>query len=161
MMHRQADLILIRHGKAEPTSLTGSDADRPLTATGVEDVRRLAAALTPIIVPDTVLISSPYRRTQQTAVLLAAPCERPVLYDDRLGADHSFDAMIDVIREVSAATTIIVGHLPTIAVVSAQLLQMPAVTLDVPPGTALGFRWISRQRMLADLRWMIPPYLVS
>lgn len=160
-MHHQADLILIRHGKAERTSTTGSDIDRSLTATGIDDVRRLATALSPCMVPDSVLISSPFLRTRQTSAHFTAHINSPVLIDDRLGADRSIDDMTDVIREHYATTLIIVGHMPTIAVVTAQLLQMPAVTLDVPPGTAVGLRWISRQRVLADLLWMMPPYLVS
>lgn len=160
-MRHQADLILIRHGKAERSSATGRDADRALMDVGVDDVRRLATALTPIMLPDSVLISSPFLRTRQTATLLAAPLSCPVSFDDRLGADKSNDGMVEVIREYCSATLIIVGHMPTIAVVAAQLLQLPSVTLDVPPGTAIGMRWVSRQRMLVDLLWMIPPYLVS
>jgi phosphohistidine phosphatase len=160
MMRHQADLILIRHGKAERTSTTGSDIDRSLTATGADDVRKLASALSPCMGPDSVLISSPFLRTRQTSAHFTAAINSPLLFDDRLGAERSIDEMTDVIREHYAATLIIVGHMPTIAVVTAQLLQMSAVTLDIPPGTAVGLRWISRHRMLADLLWMMPPYLV-
>lgn len=160
-MRHQADLILIRHGKAERTSVTGLDADRPLSATGVDDIRRLSMILGSAMLSDSVVMTSPFLRTQQTAAILAASVDRAVVVEDRLAADRSTDDMLELIRDQRSSPLLVIGHMPTIAVVTAQLLQLPSVTLDVPPGTAIGMRWVSRPRMLVDLLWMIPPYLVS
>lgn len=62
-MHR---LILLRHGKAEAVSATGSDFDRGLTDRGRRDCALMGRVLADAgLAPDLVLVS-PARRTQET-----------------------------------------------------------------------------------------------
>ena len=60
-------LWLLRHGEAEPRAR--SDAERPLTAAGREEVLSAAAHL--LGRPLTTIIASTYLRAQQTAALVA------------------------------------------------------------------------------------------
>jgi len=60
-------LYLLRHGKADWPEWTAPDDERPLTEEGIEEMRRVAAALKRLkVVPDHIL-SSPLPRALKTA----------------------------------------------------------------------------------------------
>jgi len=60
-------LFLLRHGKADWPEWTAPDDERPLTEEGIEEMRRVAAALKRLkVVPDQIL-SSPLPRALKTA----------------------------------------------------------------------------------------------
>ena len=64
-----ADLVLLRHGIAEPRQAGQDHPDRPLTAAGRQRTQRVMAALVQRGVRVDRLLSSPYRRALQTAEL--------------------------------------------------------------------------------------------
>jgi phosphohistidine phosphatase len=60
-------LFLLRHGKADWPEWTAPDDERPLTEEGIEEIRRVAAALKRLkVVPDQIL-TSPLPRALKTA----------------------------------------------------------------------------------------------
>jgi phosphohistidine phosphatase len=63
------DLILWRHAEAEAGA---PDLERRLTPRGREDAARVAAWLRERLPPDFVVLASPARRAQETALALAA-----------------------------------------------------------------------------------------
>ncbi len=66
------NLLIMRHGEALP--LGGSfrdDSQRPLSAQGQEQVRRVAEGLKQRQLPITLVISSPLVRARQTATIMA------------------------------------------------------------------------------------------
>src|SRR5690348_13518918 len=62
---------LLRHGTAEDTMPGGSDAERKLTATGRDEVRRAAECGHRARVVPTLILSSPYVRAVETAEIAA------------------------------------------------------------------------------------------
>ena len=66
------ELYLLRHGIAESRAISGRDADRRLTAGGAAELRlMLKRALGTGAQPE-VILSSPYRRTLQTAEIASS-----------------------------------------------------------------------------------------
>lgn len=67
-------LLLIRHGTTETVgrSLTGSSTDTPLSEQGRKEARRLSQALVPFALE--AITTSPLRRTQETAQIIAQAC---------------------------------------------------------------------------------------
>jgi phosphohistidine phosphatase len=63
------NLVIMRHGEAEPQYL--SDSERQLTAAGQAEVSQMADWLHHHYSAFDRIFSSPYRRTQQTAAVLA------------------------------------------------------------------------------------------
>ena len=70
MAERQ--IYLVRHGLAEDVSESGADFDRALTPTGVRKMEAAALGLRAIGVQPARVITSPYRRAQETAAVLTA-----------------------------------------------------------------------------------------
>ena len=86
MLGAATTIVLVRHGETAHTvdrAFSGSGgADPGLLETGVEQARRAAAALAADDEPYDVLISSPMRRTRETADVIAAELGLPVEHDD-------------------------------------------------------------------------------
>ena len=81
-----ADLVLLRHGIAEPRQAGQDHPDRPLTAAGRQRTQRVMAALVQRGLCLDRLLSSPYRRALQTAELaLEVGLASELAVDERLG----------------------------------------------------------------------------
>jgi probable phosphoglycerate mutase len=67
-------LLLIRHGSTEAVghALTGSTTDTPLSELGRKEARRLSQAMMPFGLE--AIATSPLRRTQETAQIIAQAC---------------------------------------------------------------------------------------
>ena len=157
---KQLDLILMRHAKAEASSASGADHDRPLTPEGVDDAIRMAQVIAPWIPPGTTIIASPFVRTMQTAGAVATRIGSTVIDDVRLGADRPVEDQLDVIRTFMQGPLIVIGHMPTIAEVALRVMGSFDVHLHVRPGTVMGFTWRSPLRMLGTLELYVPPAVV-
>ena len=113
-----ARLLVLRHGKTEAISASGSDFDRELVDRG----RRNAAAIGEVIgrdmpAPDLVL-ASPAARARQTAdcVLSTLAPGREAVIDERIygGSEATLhDVVLD--HAGGAATVLIIGHNPGMA----------------------------------------------
>ena len=83
-------LYVVRHAKAgSRNEFDGDDIDRPLTNSGREQAKALAARLA--AVSPTVIVSSPYRRCVETVEPLAVAVDLEVRLDERLaefGSEH-------------------------------------------------------------------------
>jgi phosphohistidine phosphatase len=118
------ELILWRHCDAAAGI---PDALRALTARGRDDAQRMARWLAPRLPDACRIVASPATRAQQTVQALKRPyATLPALapgasVDDVLQAAHWPDA---------AATTLIVGHEPTLGAVVGRLLPAHHRTLD-------------------------------
>jgi broad specificity phosphatase PhoE len=77
-------LFLVRHGHATSGPDHRWDTSDPLTETGFEQARELAAHLVELAVPPTRVVSSPAVRALQTAEVCSAALDLPVETDERL-----------------------------------------------------------------------------
>jgi phosphohistidine phosphatase len=83
------DLLVIRHGKAEPRGPDGSDESRRLTDEGRKQLRRSVSGLRKLVPSLDALVSSPLVRAIETAEIVAETYEQrgfeqtPVLEPER------------------------------------------------------------------------------
>ena len=124
-------LILFRHGKAEPESLSGDDFDRRLAPRGVAESAETGARLAEMGLTPQVALVSPAARTRETWAAAAAsfPGARADFETDLYHADSS-----DVRRAAERAgrttsSVMVVGHNPGLHDLTVRLLveaQAPA-----------------------------------
>jgi phosphohistidine phosphatase len=108
------NLAIIRHGKAERYSESGSDRDRALTGRGRRQVEYLARCFDRGQTGPDLIFASPFLRTQQTATILAEALNLPIEYDDRLICDAPVSAALDLLAEIAlrGRAAFFVGHNP-------------------------------------------------
>jgi phosphohistidine phosphatase len=140
-------LVLLRHAKAEPSSGSTPDFDRPLALNGRRQASRVGMALTAAgLVPELVLVSSALR-TRQTWELarghLGGHPKVPAQVHDELYAASVSD-VLDLVRAVDPGikTLLVVGHEPTMAATAAYVADkssddaaLAQVRVGVPTAT--------------------------
>ena len=108
-------LTIYRHAKAERPEGYADDQDRPLTSRGEKDAAEMGGILARVEPPVDWIVSSPSRRTRQTADLLADALKytgqiawHPAVYDSQPGA------LLEVLAAVppNAEHAVLVGHNP-------------------------------------------------
>jgi phosphohistidine phosphatase len=118
-------LILLRHGKAEPDSVSGEDFDRRLAPRGVRESADMGARLCDMgFAPDVALVSTAARaRGTWEAASVAFPNTRPSFEAHLYHADSA--TIRDAARGAlaSCATVMIVGHNPGLQELTVQLLR--------------------------------------
>ncbi len=135
------DLILWRHAEAIESGDDLSDLDRPLTARGERQAKRMAKWLNQQLPATTRVLASPARRTQQTALVL----ERKFRTVPALAPDATPQALLEAARWPNAREPVLViGHQPTLGLVAAQLLTGAPHALAVKKGAVWWLR--SRER---------------
>ncbi len=111
-------IVLVRHGEAE--AARGNDAERALTANGVAQARCTAAWLlrqTGDEGGSLVLLSSPYRRAQQTAAVLGEYLRKPVLTLAEITPDVDPRRALQALEQHMPGNDwlIVVSHMPLLA----------------------------------------------
>jgi phosphohistidine phosphatase len=119
-------LLLMRHadaGDPDPARWP-DDRLRPLTARGIEEHRRVLAALRQRGVRPAVILTSPLERARQTAALTAQTLGGAVEAVDALGEAFSARALLGRLATAEVqATVICVGHEPHLSQFAAVLLH--------------------------------------
>lgn len=153
-------LYLLRHAHAgNAANWTGADADRPLSARGRDQAKRLGVLLAGRgVVPDTI-VSSPKLRARQTANLVADALGVGVATDDLLAEGFELDTLAGLMAGVGGTSLMLVGHDPDFSDLLATLVgaaEMPLrkgamarIDLALPLGPGCGI-----------LRWLLPPELL-
>lgn len=142
-------LVVVRHAKAGKREYwAGPDAERPLSGTGREQARRLAALLPPFG-PDRILSAPPVRCTATMAPLADALAHRlertpdgalvaaePLLGEEGFRADP--DAGLELVRKLAAlpGVTLVCSQGGVIPAALAMLLRRAARPLGVDPDAA-------------------------
>jgi phosphohistidine phosphatase len=94
------ELIIVRHGKAEPGSPTGKDEDRPLARKGERQAKWLGEYFRDHGINPGILIVSPFVRAHDTAKIL----------EPFLGLKLKHSKALEVGEPVSAAASLVVAH---------------------------------------------------
>ena len=135
LAHMACTLYLIRHGIAAPASARTSDADRALTAEGTRKTVRVAQGLHALNVKPEVILSSPLRRAQETAEILAsilAP-DVAVEIDASLAFGHEPQQVLQGLRSHRGAQHLmLVGHQPDMGELASYLLSGSALLAPLP-----------------------------
>lgn len=99
-------VILIRHGAYSPSSIDPSEG---LSAEGKQEVQTLKSQLSAKNIKPTKIFSSPKKRAQQTAAILAD--SKPIETTDLLKGGENPQKIIDAING-EVGTIMLVGHNP-------------------------------------------------
>ena len=141
------DLILWRHAEAVPGSETLADLDRPLTAKGHRQAKRMGEWLNRVLPESARILVSPALRTQATAEAL----ERRFKTVAGLAPDGSIKHLLAETRWPQAReVTVVVGHQPTLGLAAAYLMGAQQVTADNPWRIKKGAIWWIRAKALDD-----------
>ncbi|MEQ8768213.1 MAG: phosphohistidine phosphatase SixA [Planctomycetota bacterium] len=115
------DLFLMRHGRAEHHA--PSDAERALTAEGVELLRGEALGLKRLGVSFDAILASPMRRAQQTAAEIRDSLDLEIEIGTCRGlASGEHDQVLIELGAYGGESVLLVGHLPLISELASRLL---------------------------------------
>jgi len=155
-------LYLVRHAIAEDIGDHEDDSLRPLTEKGREKMRRIALALEELGVQPDLIVSSPYVRASQTAVILAKELKykEELLYSDFLVPMGEPNDMIGEINEkFSVDELMLVGHEPNLSSLASVLLAgSPDLSINLKKGgvCCLSVDDLHYDRK-ATLEWLVTP----
>ena len=152
-------IYLVQHGEAVPAEV---DPERPLSAAGEADVRRMAAALRSGGVSLARVLHSGKRRAEQTAEMLAAALGAAVQAEARSGLNPN-DATASVAQEAASweQDTMLVGHLPFMARLASRLIagREDADIVAFRPGSVLCLERTEQRAW--TIAWMLRPELLA
>lgn len=160
MSARSVELLLLRHAHAgDPMAWDGDDAERPLSARGRKQAKRLARFLEEVGLRADVVITSPKLRARQTAEPVAKSLGLKLRVDDRLAGGLDLDGIDGLLAEAGDPDRpILVGHDPDFTDIASEL-----VGVEVPIAKGAAVR-IDGPRPLVPgsgtLRWLVPPDLL-
>ncbi len=115
------ELFFLRHGEAEAHA--SSDAERRLTPAGENDVRGVIESRRSELAGLELIVTSPYRRAQQTASI-AAQClgfERQLRVAEQLQPGGDPRSLFDFIAGLNVNSLLLVTHQPFVGKVLSQL----------------------------------------
>lgn len=121
------DLILWRHAEAHLAEDGEDDLSRTLTAKGERQAARIAHWLDRQLSDSTRILSSPAKRTEQTAQRL----ERKFKLREELGPQSTASEVLDLVKWGNGSTLppknpiLLIGHQPWIGDIVMQLTQLP------------------------------------
>jgi phosphohistidine phosphatase len=128
-------IYLVRHGIAALASADTHDADRALTAAGTRKMTQAAMGLHRLgIVPD-VILSSPLRRAQETATVLASTLGRELtveIYQPLSPGGAAAELLGGLQPYRSAHHLMLVGHQPDLGELASHLLTGAPEVVPLP-----------------------------
>ena len=145
-------LTLMRHGIAETHA--ESDSERPLTSQGALQVRMIARGLATGGWRPGAILCSPLRRSRETAVLFEEvfPGTDLITLEEVLEADR---ALLPLLERLDLPDPLVVGHIPGINQLAADLMNSP-VAPPFAPATVACFKLST---VGARLLYLLPPQL--
>ncbi|XOV91208.1 MAG: phosphohistidine phosphatase SixA [Bacteroidota bacterium] len=132
-------LFILRHGEAEPGGRV-QDFDRTLTARGRETVNQVGKKLSDHGVKFNEVLSSPSRRTRETANLVL---EQIGFHHEVRFIEQIYDASLQQVlhelegRSAKSEQVLLIGHNPSLSELADYLLGINYISLS--PGQLMGF----------------------
>lgn len=125
-------VCIIRHGKAERNSASGTDVDRALRRRGIRQAEFLSRALCERLTSPCVVYSSPFTRARQTAEPIAGSLGAELRCDQRLEVGRPVSHALELITETGTRLKAIclVGHNPQLTELIAVLTQGPTAPAE-------------------------------
>ena len=154
------DLHLLRHGIAAERVSGRDHPDRPLTERGIRRTLEVVRQLRMLDVQADALISSPYRRSRQTAELaIQAGLAKSICLDSALepGGDPW-----PLLSRLSGCC-LLVGHEPDLSTLAATLIGAPAGSMRLRKAGYCHLSWhadLSDPRGQAELQALLRPRLL-
>lgn len=157
-----ATLYIMRHGIAEEESASGNDADRRLTERGRRRTAQVARGLARIGVAPELIFTSPYRRTVETAQIIARAFPKAALHEmPELASGASPTTIVRALQCAAGANRVmLIGHQPDLGELISFLLTGSAnlAAIEVKKATVAAIRLAAfPPRPPAVLRWLMSP----
>ncbi|MEK9951100.1 MAG: histidine phosphatase family protein [Curvibacter sp.] len=134
------DLLLWRHAEAHEAQPGQDDLSRALTPRGEKQAARMAAWLDRQLPEGTRILSSPARRTEQTAQALG----RRYKLREELGPHATVEQLLQLVRwPEGKGVILLVGHQPVLGQTIARLLSIHGSECSVKKGAV----WWLRHRL--------------
>ena len=117
-------LYLMQHALAYPTE---ENAERPLSPAGIDQAKAAGRGIKRLGLGFDLIVTSPKRRAQQTAALIAEAVRYPysdILTTETALPDRAPQELLDLLlKEPEASHILVVGHLPQLAKLTGDLMQ--------------------------------------
>jgi phosphohistidine phosphatase len=120
-------LLFLRHAVAfSREEWHGTEADRPLTEEGREEMRLVALGLVALNLKVDLLLTSPFARADQTAQIAAEALKLPVVEADDLAPGAALGRLTQLLEAHDAARRVmLVGHEPDFSTMVGELIAAP------------------------------------
>ena len=108
------EIYILRHGIAVERGTPGNkkDSDRPLTPEGEQKMNQIAEAILGMELNFDLILSSPYKRAEQTANIVASELDEEVTFTEFLEPDGNALELIAEINDEKPQRVLLVGHEP-------------------------------------------------
>ena len=108
------EIYILRHGIAVERGTPGNkkDSDRPLTPEGEQKMHQIAEAILGMELKFDLILSSPYKRAEQTANIVASELDEEVTFTEFLEPDGNALELIAEINDEKPQRVLLVGHEP-------------------------------------------------
>jgi phosphohistidine phosphatase len=158
----QMRLFFLRHGLADRSEWDGEDYLRPLTAKGVNRMKKEAVSIRKLKLGLKAIYTSPLTRASQTAEIVARELQMlaALQIDDRLSPGFGRTTLQRILRDFSSGDRImLVGHEPDFSLTIESIIgggnivckKASLARVDLfHPGTLDG-----------ELVWLIPPKMLA
>jgi phosphohistidine phosphatase len=156
-------LYFLRHEMAaDRHEWKGSDADRPLTESGMERMKRSAAMIAGLGLELDAILSSPLTRARQTASIVAEAldAQNKLLFDDRLGDGFDRDALTKILRDHKGSESLMfVGHETGFSATISALIGGGRIVCK--KGGLACVKLPEPALLQGELLWLIPPRILA
>jgi len=154
-------LYLLRHADAgDPAAWPRDDAERPLSAKGRRQARRLGSMLADIGWKPDVILTSPKVRAADTARLVGRAVDVKPNHEERLGATFDVSDIGSMLAaHPEAKRVVLVGHDPDFSSIASSLTGA-AIELRKGAIARIDFQDSKPASGQGALRWLIPPGVV-
>ena len=156
------DVYLVRHAIAYERSRKRwpNDALRPLTPAGKHKFRKAARGLTHLLPKSALMLTSPFVRARDTALILAevSGLRAPVQAAELSAGRPARDALA-LLRAHRKRAVVFVGHEPNLSNFLSLALggENASLKITFKKGGAACLEFGSIRAGAATLRWLIPP----
>jgi len=147
-------IFLLRHATAQPRRPNLTDSKRRLTAKGVAQMQAATRGLARLRVRPELVLSSPYRRAWDTAVLVARElCSNtdPVEFDALKPDSGPERIWADLKQYAGSPAVLLVGHEPLLGQFAAFLLNTPNLNISFKKAGLLRIDVLLTARQLSRL----------
>lgn len=152
-------LYLLRHTKAEDRCVMRPDVDRCLVEKGRQQAMRIGTFMRRQDLQPDLILTSPYPRAIQTAMLVAASADLDTGVQEALWLAHGTSPENQHHQLLQAladwpAETLLVGHEPELSALLALLLGHPVPAVQIKKGSLLCLK--SDPASGFCLHWLMP-----
>jgi phosphohistidine phosphatase len=154
-------IYLLRHGIAEDPRTGHPDAERALTSEGRDKLRRVLKRARTADLDPGLILSSPYRRAQETAAAAAEilAYKGEIVRTEALVPEASpANAWEEIRNWQNERSILLASHEPLMSALAAFLLNSPTLQVDMKKGALIRIDCARfSAQPLGVLKWMLTP----